>query len=198
DALPISWPACEDVEFPQQPGPYTDMGWPVDARGLSELLVRMHREYPGPALVVTENGAAFPDVVGPDGTVQDDDRIAYLRAHERAVGDADEAGAPVREYYLWSLLDNFEWGYGYAKRFGIVHVDYTTLQRTPKASAHWYAALIRAHRARRRESGQTGLPGTDRRLLPRGAADLGQHPRHVRLGRGLGDPQRLGQPRVRQ
>ena len=147
DGAVSPWPACEDVEFPQQPGPYTDMGWPVDARGLSELLVRMHREYPGPALVVTENGAAFPDVVGPDGTVQDDDRIAYLRAHVRAVGDAVEAGAPVRGYYLWSLLDNFEWGYGYAKRFGIVHVDYTTLQRTPKASAHWYAALIRAHRA---------------------------------------------------
>src|SRR5690606_39535340 len=107
----------------------------------------MRREYPGPALVATETGAAFPDVVGPHGTVQDDDRIAYLRAHVRAVGDAVEAGAPVRGYYLWSLLDNFEWGYGYAKLFGIVHVDYTTLRLTPKASAHRYAALIRAHRA---------------------------------------------------
>ena len=139
------WPACGDIEFPQQPGPYTDMGWPIDARGLTELLVRMHREHPGLELMVTENGAAFPDVVEPAGTVRDEDRIDYLRDHLQAVGDAVEAGAPVTGYYVWSLLDNFEWGYGYSKRFGIVHVNYGTQQRTPKASAHWYADLVRAH-----------------------------------------------------
>jgi len=139
------WPGCEDIEFPQQAGPYTDMGWSIDARGLTELLVRMHREHPGLELLVTENGAAFPDVVGADGSVEDLDRIAYLRDHIQAVADAVAAGAPVRGYFLWSLLDNFEWAYGYAKRFGIVHVDYDTQVRTPKASARWYADLIAAH-----------------------------------------------------
>ncbi|TNC17612.1 beta-glucosidase [Georgenia sp. 311] len=139
------WPGCEDIEFPQQAGPYTDMGWSIDARGLTELLVRMHREHPGLELLVTENGAAFPDVVGADGSVEDPDRTAYLHDHIQAVADAVAAGAPVRGYFLWSLLDNFEWAYGYAKRFGIVHVDYDTQVRTPKASARWYADLIAAH-----------------------------------------------------
>ena len=139
------WPACGDLEFPQQPGPYTDMGWSIDARGMTELLVRMHREHPGLDLVVTENGAAFPDVVQPDGSIEDHDRIAYLRGHLRASSDAVAQGAPVRGYFVWSLLDNFEWGYGYSKRFGVVHVDYATQQRTLKASAHWYAELVRAH-----------------------------------------------------
>lgn len=145
DGAVSPWPACEDVEFPQQPGPYTDMGWSIDARGLTELLVRMHREHPGLELLVTENGAAFPDVVAADGSIDDRDRIAYLRDHIQAVADAVAAGAPVRGYFLWSLLDNFEWAYGYAKRFGIVHVDYETQRRTPKASARWYADLIRSH-----------------------------------------------------
>ncbi|WP_127573026.1 GH1 family beta-glucosidase [Georgenia faecalis] len=147
DSAASPWPACEDIEFPAQPGPYTDMGWSIDPRGLTELLLRMHREHPGLDLMVTENGAAFPDAVGPDGQVTDDDRIAYLRDHVAAVGDAIAAGAPVRGYFVWSLLDNFEWGYGYSKRFGIVHVDYATQQRTPKASARWYAGTIRTHAA---------------------------------------------------
>ncbi|WP_152192482.1 GH1 family beta-glucosidase [Georgenia satyanarayanai] len=141
------WPACDDIEFPQQPGPYTEMGWSIDARGLTELLVRMHREHPGLQLMVTENGAAFPDHVRSDGSIQDLDRIEYLRDHVQAVSDAVAAGAPVRGYYVWSLLDNFEWGYGYSKRFGIVHVDYETQERTKKASAHWYADLIAAQEA---------------------------------------------------
>ncbi|WP_413450899.1 GH1 family beta-glucosidase [Georgenia phoenicis] len=141
------WPACSDIEFPQQPGPYTEMGWSIDARGLTELLVRMHREHPGLPLMVTENGAAFPDAVQPDGSIQDEDRIDYLRDHVQAVSDAVAAGAPVRGYYVWSLLDNFEWGYGYSKRFGIVHVNYETQERTKKASAHWYAELIRTQQA---------------------------------------------------
>ncbi|GAB2689981.1 GH1 family beta-glucosidase [Thalassiella azotivora] len=144
DGAASAWPACEDLEFPQQPGPYTDMGWSVDPRGLTELLVRLHREHPGLPLMVTENGAAYPDVVGPDGRVDDPDRVAYLRTHLRALADAVRAGADVRAYFVWSLLDNFEWAWGYDKRFGIVHVDYETQVRTPKASAHWYAAHVRA------------------------------------------------------
>ncbi|WP_345714352.1 glycoside hydrolase family 1 protein, partial [Kineococcus glutinatus] len=132
------------VEFPEQPGAKTAMGWSIDARGMRELLVRMHTEHPGLELVVTENGAAYPDEVTADGAVHDADRVEYLRAHLGAVLDAIEAGAPVTGYFLWSFLDNFEWGYGYSKRFGIVHVDYGTQQRTPKDSAHWYSRVIGA------------------------------------------------------
>ncbi|MEU9131085.1 GH1 family beta-glucosidase [Kitasatospora sp. NPDC048540] len=136
------WPGADRVAFHPAPGEVTAMGWPVEPGALSELLLALHREH-GLPLLVTENGAAYEDVVGPDGTVQDPERIAYLRGHLAAVADAVEGGADVRGYYLWSLLDNFEWSYGYGKRFGIVHVDYPTLARTPKASAHWYAEAIR-------------------------------------------------------
>jgi beta-glucosidase len=139
------WIACDDVEFPRRPGPRTDMGWSIDPRGLTELLLRLSRERPDLDLVVTENGAAFPDVVGDDGVVHDADRIAYLRDHLAAVHDAVAAGARVTGYFAWSLLDNFEWAYGYAKRFGIVHVDYATLARTPKDSARFYAQVARGN-----------------------------------------------------
>ena len=122
-------------------GPITDMGWPIVPDGLTELLLRIHRDY-GVATMITENGAAYPDEVI-DGAVPDTDRIAYLRAHIEAVGAATDAGADVRGYLVWSLMDNFEWSWGYAKRFGIVHVDYDTQVRTLKASAHWYADLIK-------------------------------------------------------
>ncbi len=136
-----AWPGCDDIEFPQQPGPFTDMGWSIDPRGLHELLVRLAREYPEVDLYVTENGAAYPDVVAADGAVHDEDRIAYLQQHLAAVHQAVEDGARVRGYYLWSLLDNFEWAYGFSKRFGIVHVDYATQQRTVKDSGRWYAQV---------------------------------------------------------
>ncbi|GMA87756.1 hypothetical protein GCM10025868_30060 [Angustibacter aerolatus] len=96
--------------------------------------------------MVTENGAAYDDVLDADGGVHDVERVDYLRDHLGAVLDAVEAGAPVRGYYLWSLLDNFEWSYGYSKRFGIVHVDYDTQVRTPKDSATWYADVVRTGR----------------------------------------------------
>jgi beta-glucosidase len=143
DAAATPWIACENVEFPEQPGPRTDMGWPIDPTGMRELLLRLHRDYPGVDLMVTENGAAYPDQVAADGQVHDDDRIAYLRPHLAAVLEAVAAGAPVRGYFLWSLLDNFEWAYGYSKRFGIVHVDYDTQRRTIKDSARWYSGVIR-------------------------------------------------------
>ncbi len=139
------WIACEGVAFLDQPGPKTDMGWPIDPRGMTELLVRLHTENPGLDLYVTENGAAFPDVVSGSGSVEDPDRITYVGQHLAAVHAAIEAGAPVRGYYLWSLMDNFEWAYGYSKRFGIVYVDYATQARTVKASGSWFAGVIAAN-----------------------------------------------------
>ncbi len=137
-----AWPGADGVEFPLQPQlPRTAMGWPIDASGLTNVLTRVHRDY-GVPMVVTENGAAFDDEVTPAGEVLDGDRTAYLRRHLGAVLDAIEAGADVRGYYVWSLLDNFEWSYGYGKRFGIVHVDYATQERRIKASAQWYAGVI--------------------------------------------------------
>ncbi|QFG20817.1 GH1 family beta-glucosidase [Actinomadura sp. WMMB 499] len=133
---------CDDVEFAVQPGPYTAMGWPIDATGMDELLRRLHREYPGIPLMVTENGAAFDDEVDAEGGVRDDRRVAYLRDHIAAVGRAIAAGADVRGYFAWSLLDNFEWAYGYSKRFGLIHVDYPTGERTWKDSAFWYRDAI--------------------------------------------------------
>jgi beta-glucosidase len=120
------------------PGPSTVMGWPIVPSGLTDLLVRIHRDYAVP-LLVTENGMAARDVVDADGRVRDADRIGYLRDHLGAVLDAVEVGADVRGYYLWTLLDNFEWAWGYDKRFGIVHVDFDTQVRTVKDSARWYA-----------------------------------------------------------
>jgi len=120
------------------PGPHTVMDWPIVPSGLGALLQRVHREYAVP-LVVTENGMAVRDVVDAGGRVRDADRIDYLRGHLGAVRDAIGAGADVRGYYLWTLLDNFEWAWGYDKRFGIVHVDFDTQARTVKDSARWYA-----------------------------------------------------------
>ena len=135
--------------------PRTAMDWEVQPDGLRRLLTYLHREYTGPAgvpLYVTENGAAFDDVVAPDGTVDDPERTAYVLDHLRAVADAVQAGADVRGYFVWSLLDNFEWAYGYAKRFGLVHVDFATQRRTLKRSALEYARVI--------ASGDLGGAGT--------------------------------------
>jgi beta-glucosidase len=139
---PRPYPGTElAVELPQ-PGPYTDMHWPIDPSGLTELLLRVHHDYPGVPLMVTENGAAYPDQPGADGVVHDSDRIRYLHDHLAAVHAAIAAGADVRGYYVWSLMDNFEWAEGLAKRFGIVHVDFDTQARTPKDSARWYREVI--------------------------------------------------------
>ena len=126
--------------------PVTEMGWEIHADGLRQLLERLHREYGPPAVAITENGAAFPDSLAEDGSVEDEDRIAYMRDHLAATADAIEAGVPVEAYFAWSLMDNYEWGFGYTKRFGIVHVDYETQERTPKASARWYRDVITASR----------------------------------------------------
>jgi beta-glucosidase len=131
------------ARFLEPPEPRTAMGWNVHPESLRDLLVRLHDEYAPPSILITENGAAYEDVPDANGFVQDDERIAYLEDHLAAVADARAAGVPVDGYLLWSLLDNFEWAEGYAKRFGIVRVDYETLRRIPKASARWYAGLVR-------------------------------------------------------
>jgi beta-glucosidase len=138
------WPGADDIEFLPQPGPYTAMGWNIEPSGLEELLMSVHAEFPNQPLMITENGVAFEDVVTVDAdgrAVHDADRIDYLRRHITATHRALQAGVDLRGYFVWSLMDNFEWGYGYTKRFGIVRVDYDTLERLPKDSAHWYAAL---------------------------------------------------------
>ncbi|WP_189129513.1 GH1 family beta-glucosidase [Wenjunlia tyrosinilytica] len=126
----------------------TAMGWEVHAAGLEEMLVRVAREYRPERILVTENGSAYPDTVGPDGRIHDPERTAYLEAHLAACAAAVERGAPLAGYFAWSLLDNFEWAYGYDKRFGLVHVDYATQKRTIKGSGHRYAEIVRAHRSR--------------------------------------------------
>ncbi|MFF5563547.1 GH1 family beta-glucosidase [Streptomyces sp. NPDC012623] len=137
------WPGAEGrVRFVPAPGPRTAMDWPVDADGLYELLTRLRDELPGTPLMVTENGAAYDDYADPSGAVHDPERVEYLRGHLTAVHRAISDGAPVRGYFLWSLLDNFEWAYGYSKRFGIVHVDFATQRRTVKDSARWYADVV--------------------------------------------------------
>ncbi|GGS17296.1 GH1 family beta-glucosidase [Streptomyces griseoviridis] len=138
------WPGADDVAFHQTPGDRTEMGWTIDPSGLHELITRYSREAPGVPLYITENGAAYDDKVDSDGQVYDPERIAYLHAHLSAVHRAIADGVDVRGYYLWSLMDNFEWAYGYAKRFGAVYVDYASLERTPKASGHWYGRAARS------------------------------------------------------
>ena len=133
-----------------KPYPKTDMGWEIYPDGLRELLLTMHRDYDLPATYITENGGAFPDPVGADGRVHDADRTDYLATHVRAVGEALAQGVPMAGYMVWSLMDNFEWASGYAKRFGIVHVDYGTLARTPKDSALWFRDLVAQCRALRK------------------------------------------------
>jgi beta-glucosidase len=128
---------------------YTAMDWEVHAEGLVHTLRRMHTDYGARRLYVTENGAAYHDTVGPDGAVHDPERVRYLEEHLAACARAVAEGIPLAGYFAWSLLDNFEWAYGYAKRFGLVHVDYATQRRTVKTSGRRYAELIRAHRARR-------------------------------------------------
>jgi beta-glucosidase len=121
----------------------TAMGWPIDPTIMSALLGWLHAQYPGlPPIYITENGGAFPDARGADGRVHDTDRIRYLDGHLRDLHVAIAAGADVRGYFCWSLMDNFEWARGYSKRFGLVHVDYATQARRPKDSFDWYRSVV--------------------------------------------------------
>jgi beta-glucosidase len=136
------WPGTDRAHSVPRQGPYTEMGWSIDPEGLTRLLVALHRDYPGIPLVITENGRASADVVAADGHIHDNDRIDYLKQHLVAARAAIDAGVDLRGYYLWSLMDNFEWAWGFSKRFGIVYVDYETLERIPKDSALWYRDVI--------------------------------------------------------
>jgi beta-glucosidase len=136
-----AYPGVVDLRFAPR-GSRTAMGWEVEPRGLEELLVDVHRRTHLP-LVVTENGAAYDDGTrADDGSVHDPDRITYLHDHLAAVERARSAGADVRAYIAWTLLDNFEWAEGYTKKFGLVEVDPGDQHRTPKASYRWYAARV--------------------------------------------------------
>jgi beta-glucosidase len=137
-------PGTEGIAFRKPVGPITDIGWQIEPAALTRLLDRIHQQYPGTPMMITENGAAYPD--GPsaaDGLIHDTNRIDYLDGHLRACLDAISHGVDLRGYFAWSLMDNFEWAEGYAKRFGIVHVDYATQRRVPKDSARWYQEVIR-------------------------------------------------------
>jgi beta-glucosidase len=162
-AAPLDWLGL-NYYFPQTvaddpdgPAPYaravrrdgvarTGMDWEIDASGIESLLLRLTDDYGARRLYVTENGSAYPDVVRPDGTVDDPERQDYLLRHLQACASAARKGAPLAGYFAWSLLDNFEWAYGYEKRFGLVHVDYDTQRRTIKGSGHRYADIIRGYR----------------------------------------------------
>ncbi|WP_050776672.1 GH1 family beta-glucosidase [Streptomyces sp. SPB074] len=132
--------------------PRTGMDWEIDANGIERMLLRLTEEYGARKIYVTENGSAWPDVVGSDGSVDDPERIRYLEDHLAACARAARKGAPLAGYFAWSLMDNFEWAYGYDKRFGLVHVDYKTQGRTVKSSGRRYAELVAGHRARTRHA----------------------------------------------
>jgi len=125
----------------------TAMGWEIEPEALAELLCRVDRDHAIPPIYITENGAAFSDYVDPEGRVIDEERIAYLEGHLAAVARAIEAGVDVRGYFCWSLMDNFEWGRGYSRRFGLVYVDYPTGRRIPKKSYAWFRDLVAAGRS---------------------------------------------------
>lgn len=135
----------------------TAFGWPVQPSGLRDLLVSLHGDLHVP-IYVTENGAAYDDYASPEGRVLDMDRVAYLDGHLRAVHEALGRGADVRGYFVWSLIDNFEWAAGYSKRFGIVYVDFPSSRRTPKASFAWYRDVIAANAIRATEPSGDAAP----------------------------------------
>lgn len=123
----------------------TDMGWEINPDGLYEIVTRVHREYKPGKIFITENGASYSD--GPDSTgkIHDVRRIAYLKGHFGAIAKAIREGVPVAGYYVWSLMDNFEWAFGYTQRFGLIYIDYATYRRYPKDSAYWYKQVIDAN-----------------------------------------------------
>ena len=125
--------------------PLTDIGWEIYPQGLNRLVRNLTEQWPLPPIWITENGAADNTGLGTSGDCADAMRLAYLQSHLDQLAQLVAAGIDIRGYYVWSLLDNFEWAQGYTQRFGVVHVDYDTQQRTPKASAHWLQTLMRDH-----------------------------------------------------
>jgi len=140
-----AYPGCARVRMVDRGREQTAMGWEVDPQGLVDTLAMLSAAAPRVPIVITENGAAYQDTMI-DGVVADPERVQYLRTHLAALARARAEGADVRGYFVWSLLDNFEWAHGYDRRFGVVHVDFQMQRRTPKTSAHWYAGLLTHHR----------------------------------------------------
>ena len=138
-----SWLAADDQ--PRSDVPRTGAGWTIEPDGLTTLLLRLRQDYGDIPLYITENGAAFYDYADPTGAVRDPERIDFLRQHFVAAHAAISQGVNLRGYFVWSLMDNFEWAQGYSQRFGIVFVDYRTKERVPKASAYWYQDVIAAN-----------------------------------------------------
>jgi beta-glucosidase len=134
-ALQVRWPFSTRADFEE---------WEIAPEGLYRLLLRVAREYPSAALFVTENGMSWPDAPSPDGQVHDPLRVSYIARHLAAVRQAVDDGVPVKGYFLWSFMDNFEWAFGFTKRFGITWVDYATQERVVKDSGKWYSAAARA------------------------------------------------------
>ncbi len=151
--FPTTYQDDPDAEFPSvrevpstDTGMRTDIGWEIKAKAMTDLLVQVHERYDLPPVYITENGACYNMGPDTDGVVEDEPRRAYLDDHLAAAADALDAGVPLRGYFAWSLMDNFEWAEGYAMRFGIVHVDYDTQVRTVKRSGEWYSDIVRQHR----------------------------------------------------
>ena len=138
------WPGCDDVKGVDTSDEHTAMGWPVEPSGMHDLLVRLHTDY-GVPLIITENGAAYDDAVADDGQVHDAERLSYIQRHLGEVQRAIADGADVRGYFVWSLLDNFEWAWGYDKRFGVIRVDFDNQERTIKDSGHFYRSVVNAN-----------------------------------------------------
>ena len=142
---PEAWPV-KAAAVRQKQATYTETGWEVFPRGLTDILAWVRTRYGNPPVYITENGAAFYDPPSvPEGEVTDPLRVEYFRSHLRAVADAIRDGSNVKGYFAWSLLDNLEWALGFAKRFGIVHVDFESQRRVPKASARFYSRVIATH-----------------------------------------------------
>src|SRR5579875_3720546 len=131
-----------EIVVPVPGASYTEVEWEVYPDGLYKLLARLNREYAPKKMLVTENGAAFNDQWNGEDFVSDPQRTHYLRTHIQAVARAIRDGAPVQGYFVWSLMDNYEWAYGYSKRFGIVYIDYSTQQRIVKDSGRWYSSFL--------------------------------------------------------
>lgn len=162
------FPAIQRIEnaFGRGEGPRTEMGWEIWPQALRDVLLAITREYGPIPIEVCESGCAFADAPGPGGTIDDAARIAYHRAHIRAVAEAIAGGANVQSYHAWSLYDNFEWASGYRPRFGMVYVDFATQERILKASAHWYREVCHAARARGGGVTSGNGNGAERRPTP--------------------------------
>jgi beta-glucosidase len=145
-SVPSAAPGSEKVRMVDTGAPKTQMGWEIHPDGLVDVVAMVHERAPELPVYITENGAAYPDAVSADGQVDDEERRHFFELHTAACAEAVAQGLPLKGYFAWSLLDNFEWAFGFSRRFGIVHVDYDTQLRTVKKSGHWFRDLLAAQR----------------------------------------------------